>query len=764
MNSRSFFERKLLLHVGLLALAFWGQGVAGCFRSPDPSKLKCTTAAGCPTGFVCTPNGCVPSGSVGGAGGAGGQTVPGILDGSLLDGVNADAPRVGGAGGTSRPMDAAALGGAVDGGTSMGGATGGVATGTGGAVLGGSGGVVLVGSGGSVAPDASSGTGGSTSVPDGSIRSDAADAVDAPAGFVNGTSCNTDGQCANGHCIDGVCCATACTGCQACSYAMTNQADGTCANVASGRDPHETCTDETATKPCGNDGTCDGQGACRKVGTGQKCGQASCSTDGNFTPEPNCDGKGTCKTQQQQGCAPYQCALTGCAKTCTLQTDCDAATSYCDTTLGTCAQKLSPGSTCTSATAFRCSSGACVDGRCCGSASCPTCQSCTGPGGTCVAVTNVEDPDSCTGTSICNPSGACKTKTGSPCSGGATGCLSGYCADGVCCNAACTEQCKACNTAGSPGTCTRLTSGQPVTGHSPCTNASDATCGGKCDGSMDTCAYPLSGKSCGNTPSCTTDLTTRSAFACNGSGLCATADQVCTPSGYCNSSTVTCANKLASGSCTLPVQCTSGNCCGGSCCGNSCCSGQCIDTNTSNVHCGSCSNPGCGANYQCTGGSCLLKDNQNCTLASQCASNKCSMFYFDSDGDGYPVSSNSRGFCGTVTTSPVAQYIPARSDLAWDCQDENTDVHPGQADYFTQPYQTLAGADSYDYDCNLVAEKQTLTLVMGCQLSGTSCVPITQVGQPTGPCGGQNSQAGGCTGDASTGCSFRGSIVAVACH
>jgi hypothetical protein len=143
---------------------------------------------------------------------------------------------------------------------------------------------------------------------------------------------------------------------------MTGEVDGTCAAVATGKDPHDACNDETTTKPCGNDGTCDGKGACRKVASGQKCGSASCSADGNsFTPEPKCDGDGVCVPGTTQTCSPYQCAATGCAKACTKLSDCDTGT-YCNTTVGTCATQKTNGAAATQT--YECSSGIIADGVC----------------------------------------------------------------------------------------------------------------------------------------------------------------------------------------------------------------------------------------------------------------------------------------------------------------------------------------------------------------------------------------------------------------
>jgi hypothetical protein len=219
-------------------------GVASCFNSPDPTKLKCGTKAGCPADYVCSNQKCVNSSGAGAAGG-------GARDGS---------------------------------------AGGGGQVGTTGAVDSSSDGV------GGASPDAAS---------------------DAPAALPNGSACQADGDCTHGHCVDGVCCESTCGGCKACSNALTGKDDGTCAAVASGKDPHDACEDETAAKQCGNDGTCDGEGACRKVGSNHVCAKGSCNSDGNtFTSATTCDGKGECTIAAPKSCGQYQCADTGCLVTC----------------------------------------------------------------------------------------------------------------------------------------------------------------------------------------------------------------------------------------------------------------------------------------------------------------------------------------------------------------------------------------------------------------------------------------------------------------
>ena len=108
----------------------------------------------------------------------------------------------------------------------------------------------------------------------------------------NGATCTADGDCANNVCAQGICCATACTAtCKSCALAGTL---GTCTNVAAGQDPLNQCTDAGAAS-CGNDGTCNGAGACRLYVTGTQCVAPACSGS-TFTPARTCNGSGTCQT------------------------------------------------------------------------------------------------------------------------------------------------------------------------------------------------------------------------------------------------------------------------------------------------------------------------------------------------------------------------------------------------------------------------------------------------------------------------------------
>jgi hypothetical protein len=649
MSARWVWQAHLRGGGTLCVVALLSLSGDACFRRVDVSKLHCLDNSGCPSDHYCTNGHCVA-----------GQ--------SPVDGSNADLTPSSGLDGQSgfdgMQSSGGAGGSALDGG--LGGAGGGMVDSSGGGGASG-------GTSGTGPQDAPGATGGATSVPDAAV---APDAPDAPVVFANGTPCTTDGQCSSGQCIDGVCCATTCTGCNACSNAMTGKSDGTCAAVASGYDPHDKCTDEAATKPCGDDGTCDGKGACRKVGAGQKCGEASCGTDGiTFTPAPTCDGNGTCVAGTAQSCSPHPCTTSGCATTCAGDSDCVSGY-YCAS--GTCVQKLSPGSVCTPASASQCSGGACVDGHCCSVSACGTCQSCTGAGGTCVAVTNDEDPDSCTGARTCNASGACKKKTGQGCAAG-TECLTGNCADDVCCNTACNGSCEYCN-GSSPGTCSYI-NGAAQTGHPAC--AGSGLCQGTCNGTRATCTFPGAETTC-RQPSCnaTTGVATNPAV-CDGQGACpALTTTNCTP--------YVCGTTSCLTSCSGVSQCVSGLACinnacqscpaGQTLCGNVCVNLQGSDRNNCGV---------CGRVCPCVNGVCV-----ECTSLSDCAAgyqnctaNKCVCRQ--------PSATNSMPDAGLDSAANFSVWNPSNSDVTWSSFD--ADGCPGSGSLVIQPGQ--AGGVAFTQGC-----------------------------------------------------------------
>lgn len=369
-----------------------------------------------------------------------------------------------------------------------------------------------------------------------------------------GSACATASDCALGNCIDGVCCATACADCNACANALTGKADGTCAPVLTGRDPHEACADETASNECGNDGTCDGAGACRKVSTSHVCEPGTC-TGNAYTPASTCDGRGACTIPTPEDCGSFQCAAaTGCLKSCTSQTDC-STTSYCKITsgtTGTCTAKNPNGTPATQG--FECTSGIVADGVCCNKA-CTGCSACSGapltgaPAGTCSFVLDGQIAhNACTASGVtcgldgkCDGAGACRStpKQGESCNDPANKCVTGR----VCQSGACT--------AGTTTTCPPSTL--------QCRGA------GTCDPATGSCAYPwaLDGASCTDNNSCTNDV-------CQG-GSCVSTQIPCNNPPACKQSTTcsggTCSYTQSVADGTVDYKCPSEKqfCVGGQC-------------------------------------------------------------------------------------------------------------------------------------------------------------------------------------------------------
>jgi hypothetical protein len=267
----------------------------------------------------------------------------------------------------------------------------------------------------------------------------------------NGQVCGAPKECTSNVCADGVCCNSACGGaCQACNLPGSM---GSCTNIPSGQPDPAGCSGASA---------CDGNGACKKT-LGQACG-----------------GAGDCVSAS---CVDGVCCNTGCIEVCracnvagSIGTCTNVANGQTDP--GTCA---SPGA-CNGAGACQkpngsgcstdseCNSGHCADGACCNTACTGTCQACNLAGltGTCATVSvNSPDPDTCAAPNVCNGSGVCLKAQGAPCASNAE-CQSTFCADGYCCNTACTSSCHSCsgqyNSAGVNGTCGPVDTCQPYKG------------------------------------------------------------------------------------------------------------------------------------------------------------------------------------------------------------------------------------------------------------------------------------------------------------
>ncbi|MFO0585663.1 MAG: hypothetical protein U0229_25560 [Anaeromyxobacter sp.] len=321
-----------------------------------------------------------------------------------------------------------------------------------------------------------------------------------------GTACTQASDCGSGHCVDGVCCDTACTGqCEACDVAGHA---GTC-SPATGVPHGARAACATDGSACG--GACDGADRTNCAYPTSSCRTASC-TGGTATLAASCDGAGHCPAAQTQACAPYTCSAGACAGNCSVDSDC-ATGSYC--AAGVCAPKLTPGSAC--GASGQCASGFCVDGVCCDQACGGQCQACdvAGHAGACTTVVGAPHgarPACATDGSACG--GACDGGSATACAYPTTGCRGASCAAGTATLAA------ACDGAG----------------HCPAAQT-----------------QPCAPYACGAT-------------AC--AGNCAL-DADCAAGNYCSAGVCT-PKVAQGGGCSGAAQCASGQCVDGVCCDTAC--------------------------------------------------------------------------------------------------------------------------------------------------------------------------------------------------
>ena len=395
-----------------------------------------------------------------------------------------------------------------------------------------------------------------------------------------GGACSTGAQCDTGYCVDNVCCeVSSCGVCEQCDKG--DATTGTCVTVTNGGD--DSCQTTHTCNATGNcvklagqactagpeclsaecvDNTCCVDGcttACRS------CANASgtCTTVVSSQDDDNCDGNntcdasGACKPALGQTCAAgSQCASGFCADGRCCENACDTPCRSCANAAGTCTTVVTNGnddncggaSTCDSSgdcketlgqscgSASECSSGYCVDGRCCENGCTTPCRSCANAAGTCTTVVSSADDDNCQGADRCDALGVCKDDLGGSCSDGST-CATGFCSDGVCCDSACSGACDRCDSPA--GTCTVMTVGSA--GNPPCAPL-------QCNGTSTACPT-----------SCTTD-------------------DECVEDRFCDSNTGTCMPDLALATpCDRTSQCDNSFCAADEkvCC-DSLCDGACV--------------------------------------------------------------------------------------------------------------------------------------------------------------------------------------------
>jgi hypothetical protein len=305
-------------------------------------------------------------------------------------------------------------------------------------------------------------------------------------------------------------------------------------------------------------------------------------------------------------------------------------------------------------------------------------------------------------------------------------CASGYCTDGVCCDAACDGVCQSCAQTGKIGFC------------APVVDAGDDTCAGAsiCD-SRGTCRKDL-GRACLSSSDCASGSCLDG--VCCGSASCGTCqscglagslgrcapvlrssddpDSGCTGDATCNG-LGDCARKNGQ-PCAGDTDCASRECVDGICC-EAACAEACFACNVVGAE-GTCTPlvraedpdaamPCAGGRY-CDAGAgdapvCALKlaDGEPCTFAVQCASGTCGTYYLDADGDGYGAR--------TVQTCG-RQPAPGASARGGDCCDADATAHPGVITFSYQPN----ACGRFDFNCDGVEERPNgLTVACGSGVS-----------------------------------------------
>ncbi len=129
----------------------------------------------------------------------------------------------------------------------------------------------------------------------------------------------------------------------------------------------------------------------------------------------------------------------------------------------------------------------------------------------------------------------------------------------------------------------------------------------------------------------------------------------------------------------------------------------------------------CSAGSACSGGACLKSDGQPCALSGDCLTGQCTLFYRDSDGDGFGTGSDNVKVCGQT---PPAGYVTSNSD----CCDTDVLAKPTQLDFFTLADK----CGSFDYDCANGAE---LELPIASKCTGNAACVKGWTGDTAPACG-----------------------------
>jgi hypothetical protein len=505
-----------------------------------------------------------------------------------------------------------------------------------------------------------------------------------------GGDCQVTGcrVCTTGNCVDGYCCDTACSGtCQACSAVKKGSGvNGTCGAVASKTDPDNECT-AAAVAGCGENGNCDGAGACALYASGTVCQPKSCANGTTQNNADTCDGNGTCVDKGTTSCSPYSCSGTSCVGgSCNTDADCQSGY-YCGTD-GQCHGQKSQGQSCDPAADCKggscgvCATGHCVDGVCCDTACAAACDACStaagaSTNGTCAILSagaagapactplvcdgsNAACPTACVSdagcdaTHYCAADQTCKPKKvqGSLCDKSAGGdcfntgcgvCQTGNCVDGFCCDTACSGACQSCSSAA-----------KGAGNNGECGAVADRT-----DPDGDCSPYTCTAGACGT--GCTADAD------CGSGKACVTA-------------TGQCVTPAAQGTqCSVKEECQSGFCVDGVCC-DTACTGQCEACNAATP--GTCvgidgnphgKRPACGSDGSNCAGTCKSQNRAQCTYPASgnaCGSPTCT------NGTAETFACDGQGTCAAQSTKDCSPYVCDATECKTACT-SNADCTQG---------------------------------------------------------------------------------------
>ena len=298
----------------------------------------------------------------------------------------------------------------------------------------------------------------------------------------------------------------------------------------------------------------------------------------------------------------------------------------------------------------------------CGTGACRT---------TCTVNADCVAPFTCIG-------GSCAKKGPGVACGAGGECLSGFCAQGVCCGSACSGTCQSCALAGTVGTCTNVPAGSDPLNQ--CADLGNAACStdGQCNGAG-ACRLYAAGTTC--VAAACSGSTFTPARTCNGTGTCQTTTSsscapyacgsascrtTCTTSTDCSAPNTcnngSCGLKPISAACNGAAECNSGFCEQGVCCVTACtgtcrsCAvagtvGACTNVPSGMDPLSQCPDQGaatCGTDGTCDGaGGCRVYGAGTTCVAAACTG---STFTPARTCDG-------TGTCLTVTSSSCAPYL-----------------------------------------------------------------------------------------------------------